>query len=616
MSSKPGTAARCGLWIAAAVALAGSAACATRPAVPAYAPEPRPEGAVLPPVPKAPELRARLVRAEFDDLHDELERYRRSSLWDVDAGEERLVLAYRAFEVDDLRFLETLDAWVARRPLSAPALLARAFCELHMAIEARGTGWSKDLTEQQSVLLDRYLRWAVRDARQALALQPRNAAAHLVLLRSYRYNSSLTGPVSREALAAFPASYALHHEEAVRLQPRWSGRKGEYKPLERFVQDAQAHAAVNPRLRRLLGMPFWARAEDLVLEERYAEATALYGKALEFGEAPAFLRSRARAAAWNQEFATAFRDARRLIELAPRIEAVSDEQGILDDVLAIARARASKELQEGRLDTGLSAMDAILAQTMDPGVLAMRATARCRLGDMGRAQEDFGLALRYRPGARDLQRLRTVCGSSQGQVEPAIRRQQAALLDNPGDGSAWHEVAGLYALAWDLRSAVAADRRACDLGHEASCALIQSLRTEATRATPPADLPVELQGPGPVHAQQRLRSRAEREAFLGQLAASEAFRSGGAPPRFRQRPVPRFPAWARATATREGWVDVLIYFDAGGAVAGAEILGGNPQGYFELATLTAVLQWRIEPREAGLKARQKIKYVAGEEDTD
>lgn len=560
----------------------------------------------VPPIARSAELRALLDPDRYEELHEVLERYRVAATRDIEHGEEPLILAYEAFAVANNDLLGKLDAWVKRRPRSWHAHTARAFCRLELAYVARGTGWGKDLSRQQVTEMEKHHAAATADARQALKLQPRSVAAHHVLLAIARHGTTVDfDSATEQALEAFPASYQLRFDTVWSLQPRWKGGANNFSVLDEFVRDSQAYAAQNPRLRRLLAMPYWARGLDRAKDRDYAGAIGLYNAAIAIAEDRLFLGVRAQALAANRDFDKALADARRYLELQPPTGDGVGADPLLETILKEARGWVAGNLYFGHVREALATLDKALKHAPDDGALNLaRATARCRSGDVTGALQDFERALGVAKDPAHVARLKTACIASGGDPITAILRAQSRLLQAPGLGDAQFELGALYDLVADVHSAVTAYRVACELRVRAACNRIEGLRQIGQAF--PTMMPREFRASWTLHEQERLSDPGKQPAFFAALEASGNFPAGGAPPVFIDRPVPEFPMWARSA--KAGSVTMLIYFNKDGTVAGAKVEGSEPQGYFELAALRTVLRWRIESRQTGLKARQRMDF--------
>ncbi len=58
-------------------------------------------------------------------------------------------------------------------------------------------------------------------------------------------------------------------------------------------------------------------------------------------------------------------------------------------------------------------------------------------------------------------------------------------------------------------------------------------------------------------------------------------------------PDPQYPFEA-LSAGQEGWVEALIHLKKDGTVDKVDIIGAGPAGIFELAVVTAVIDWKVQ----------------------
>jgi tetratricopeptide (TPR) repeat protein len=203
--------------------------------------------------------------------------YRKESYW---------FGAYHAIAGDSL-LGEPLDRWVAARPESAPARIARAAYLEDMAWSTRGSAYARDTPDEQMKRKDRLLARAVSDIDSALARTPRSAAAYLVRLEIAR--DAGDPATSRRYLLAgledIPASFVLRRQFIRNLVPRWGGS---YEAMRAFVDESHEMADSNPRLRALAGYIQLDSAEVLELQDDQARALSMYTRALASGDEEIF----------------------------------------------------------------------------------------------------------------------------------------------------------------------------------------------------------------------------------------------------------------------------------------------------------------------------------------
>jgi TonB family protein len=580
-----------------------AAACAQPAPIPAVAAVTPFEG--IPPQPDRKAIRQMLAEAKFRELDILLERYRLAFLAGSERGEERLVQAYLSFQVADNKVQEQIEAWLEHNP-TYQAHTARAYCAYWMGVDARGSAWASKTRPEQFALMERYFDVAEDAAGRSLRLQPQSVVVHRLRVAMGKHQGrQVFARAVTEALAAFPASFYVRVHAIYGLQPRWGGPE-DYSGIWQIAEEAQQYAPQNPRLRNLRGYPYWARAEDLRTEKRDADAIEMYTKALEYGEETDFLEGRSKTARrFYEDYALTLRDAKRVNELEPW--RVGTDDNLLQDTLAGARQQARWHLSQDRHREAIDILGSILKTVPDdPEAYLLRGSTRC-LGNKDSVQAgvpDLENAVRLDPENTDAFRALTGCLALNGQVTEGIRRQEAFVLKAPGNGKARQHLGTLYFEAKDIPSAILAFDIACLLENREACRQHEKV-TEFVKKIPDKEKRPIPDAEPPLPAQERIESTKALETYLQGLADSSDYK--GKPTKFIHRPPPQFPLWARDEAP-QGSVTVMIYFNADGSAAGARVVESEPAGYFELAAITGVLRWRMEPGPTGWRGSQKLDF--------
>lgn len=567
--------------------------CASAPPLPAPAPEP--SGPVeMPPHAKPASLRLLLAQQRYDELEAALEQFRAAALWNIEKGEFLLVNAYRAFNALDADVGEHLKEWVEERPNSYQAHTANAYHAVSNALEARGGKWARETSDEQFRVMRRFMKEAERELRAALKLQPRNLAAYRELVFIARYNGDRFGRLVDEALRAFPESYLLRTSAIAGLQPKWHGS---VEMMEQFARQSQEHVGRNPLLKRLLGFPDWARGEILSSEKRFDEAILMYTKAIEAGgEEADFLVGRSAAASAARRYDMAIRDAQRALELYPWL---ADEEVIaLDKALKSARRYAGQQLVDGNRDEAVRVWTLLLEHDpKDKEALTYRGVSLCadRKPDAGIA--DLERALAVDPEYAYAQQSLASCYVLSGNVLEGIKRMEALLLKAPGNHRVRYDLARLYLSQRDLRSGGAAYALLCHVDYGDACTRLEHLREEVRQENPQLldRLPAEKRAP---HVVERIAMAEEYEAYMQSLEESDEFRGHKPRAKIVAKQTPTFPAWAMDKVTA-GSVKAKLFVRGDGSVAGVRILSAQPPGYFDLAAVTALLQWKFELESPG-----------------
>lgn len=158
------------------------------------------------------------------------------------------------FDDYDANTRKLVDQWKQQAPDSAFALVASGMQYLDAAQQARGFGWSSDLTDRQREGMEEQLAQARNELSRAVSLLPTATQAYNSLI----YAFALTGDdgnmyrAAKAGLKVDPANYAIRIQMMNQAQPKWGsmfGGEGEQK------REAEALVARNPLLRMVTSLP-------------------------------------------------------------------------------------------------------------------------------------------------------------------------------------------------------------------------------------------------------------------------------------------------------------------------------------------------------------------------
>jgi tetratricopeptide (TPR) repeat protein len=245
----------------------------------------------------------------LDSLEAELDADIRSEyrFWD----------AFQAFFGPDPALEAPLNAWVAERPASAQARIARATYYEGRAWASRGEGSAGDTPDSSLRGMDRYLDLASRDAAAGLRIDSTHLAAYTVQLAVAQLYGRLGEgrQVLTTGLRSHPASYVLRERYMNLLEPRWGGSD---EAMEMFARNAAEDSARNPRLAALQGAVHDSRAYDAYLKDDYAGAVSEENQAIAFGAEREFLMARGRAYYFAYDYIRALDDLERALQQRPQ----------------------------------------------------------------------------------------------------------------------------------------------------------------------------------------------------------------------------------------------------------------------------------------------------------
>jgi tetratricopeptide (TPR) repeat protein len=262
-------------------------------------------------------LMADLRARNFDKLEAKLMAYQSAAERDV-TQEANMVHAFRAFAREDPAFDASLQEWVQRSPNSYVAHLARSEFLFARGANARGDKWATETSDEQFQRMKDYFDAGEKEARSALAIDPKLAEAYALLVTHQR---SSGGPeycvrAAETGIEQVPASFVIRDETTICLKPRWGGS---YEAMERFAAQAQLHVHENPELAALNGSADNDRGELLSNDGNYDAAIAYFSRAIAKGGGySSFYYRRGEALMRDHRYAEALEDLRRADQLSPQ----------------------------------------------------------------------------------------------------------------------------------------------------------------------------------------------------------------------------------------------------------------------------------------------------------
>jgi tetratricopeptide (TPR) repeat protein len=259
-------------------------------------------------------LRGLLRQGEFATLDSLLTAAADSAHRDY-RNESSLYAAYDAF-ASDTSLAGPLDRWVAARPTSAPARIARASYLVDQGWSARGTAYARYTSRSAMQRMRELFDKAIGDLDSAIALTPNAAAAYRLRIQIAKVTSNQKSARQDliDGLKDIPASYVLRRQYMSDLIPRWGGS---YDAMRAMAAWSREMADSNPRLRALAGFVALDSAEMLEINGHRAEALALYDSALTYGDEAMFHLERGQCLLRMKNYAAALPDLDSAVAMAP-----------------------------------------------------------------------------------------------------------------------------------------------------------------------------------------------------------------------------------------------------------------------------------------------------------
>lgn len=442
------------------------------------------------------EIRDLLERREFEALEALFEGFVR----DVQADfrkENWLQDGFGAFACGDPTLLAALNEWVAARPRSASALLARGMYYGKQGWNARGGGYASETKKKRLDEMRLYLELAEPDILQALTINPKLTPGHIALLGIYkaRGRCDRLRPTLDAALAVNPNSYRVRVAYMYAILPRWCGSR---RTMEAFADECESHAATNQKLRTIRGVLDWDRAGLLDDSRDEDERLRLSIAALRFGPGPTLLEGLGEAYAAKDRWQDAVDSYSRALRMEPQrpdalrrrgyaLARLGRTQEAIAD-LEFARRLEPADEQARKILTDLveegvtyhreapisDALDAAeedeSTDSMDAKAVYARGVAKLKRGDDRGALSDFKAAIRMDP--RDIESYRQAdrIMSKRGRWNDIIAQWDDFLRLEPNNADGYHERGGAYFNEGDREGAREDLQKACDLGSQTACA--------------------------------------------------------------------------------------------------------------------------------------------------
>jgi hypothetical protein len=240
----------------------------------------------------------------FDELANDVRRDIRH--------ERRFRDAFEATDRNDPALLASLDAWIASKPQSAHARVARARYHYAAAWRRRGQAYIKDTPPERIRGMEESAKLAIQDVAAALQIDSTHIVAHEIGIGVMELAGSHQDAIQLLAhgIAIHRGSYMLPYSFAHMLWPRWGGTE---QLLVEFGERAAQDSAHNPRLVALRGVVYQNRANDSTLDNNDAGAIRELNKALAYGPERKYLQERGEAYFRLGAYEYAFHDLRTVM---------------------------------------------------------------------------------------------------------------------------------------------------------------------------------------------------------------------------------------------------------------------------------------------------------------
>ncbi len=260
---------------------------------------------------------AKLRRKDFTSLETEFEGYQQAFEKNP-AAELNEKLAFDSFATDDPTVGDLIAKWIAAKPKSFAAHLARGCYLSWRGWRTRGNLVDSGAAPTQSNSMQNYFDRSAKDLSTALKIRPRLSIAYATLLSDARAEEDHAAEktIEAEALSAVPASFLVREEAMENRYPRWGG---DHQAMTDFAQQSQAYAKENPCLRWLLGFVDREEGETLAIDGELDKSIEVLTQAIEKGgDYSGFYFSRGESYLHRERYQEALADFERANELSPQ----------------------------------------------------------------------------------------------------------------------------------------------------------------------------------------------------------------------------------------------------------------------------------------------------------
>lgn len=186
-----------------------------------------------------------------------------------------------------------------------------------MACHARGTGWVRDVSEDQLRIMENFDRRAYAEYRAAMAINPNLFPVYdgLMIISNGLGSLDEVTAVYRQASQHLPRSYLLAADYMNALKPRWHGS---YSLMYRFANEMRPLTAKNPRFYDLGGYVAADQADLAYRDRDFTDALRLYTQAIQYADYPSWLEWGAESAVGLRQYRIAYAYNKRYLLYKPQ----------------------------------------------------------------------------------------------------------------------------------------------------------------------------------------------------------------------------------------------------------------------------------------------------------
>jgi tetratricopeptide (TPR) repeat protein len=413
------------------------------------------------------------------------------------ANEERLFLAYDAFDATDAGIAEYLDKWVASTSGNYQPYLARATYNYGMGWKARGSKWASETKKEQFEEMNGYFGMASKDLEAALGINDKLMVTYSMLIKMMKTASDKESMVKvlNLAIEKNPASYEVRYSFINSITPRWSGS---LDMMHSFAKYSQESVALNKRIGLLMAAPYIELGNLRSIENAYTKAVELFTKALNAGEYHVIYGERGEAYYRAGKYSEAVSDLSKALTLFPekhryyywrskayyKLEknemALADSEAALmlapddeynqrqhDRVVSKLERLGYEQAQQHKLDAALNFYDLALRSAPDnAAIYSRRASVYIDKNMFDAATDDMREAIRLDPKTYNYYKRIDWLLARERKWDQIIAYWDQYIALDPNESWAYVERGGAYYHKGDIKQAVHNAKIAADMGNE------------------------------------------------------------------------------------------------------------------------------------------------------
>jgi|GEM_PF-5504809 len=256
-----------------------------------------------------------LEARQYEKLDALLQRLHESYLSDYKKEEDN-ERAYDCFFMrSNTSFEKLLNDWIAARPNSAYAYLARAGYYQNMGWKARGAQWASETKDEEFRNMELFFSKSEADIKRVININPRIIDAYTLMLGMAAPRSSGNAKDHLDkALKINPYAFWPRMIFMSTLHPRWGGSLGE---MSRFIETTRPYLEKNPKLKALAGRLSTEFGDQASWEDNWAKALEYYSEAVKAGEVNLYLFKRGKALYKLKRFKEAILDFSTILATNP-----------------------------------------------------------------------------------------------------------------------------------------------------------------------------------------------------------------------------------------------------------------------------------------------------------